>query len=442
MNDVDQKWLEQFEPIEIVDLIIKSDEEVRQSIFQSLPQETATTVFEFLPFALQKEFLDALTSEEAAKLLNNLSPDDRTSFLEELPSQILQELLKLLSTKERALTLKLLGYPENSVGRLMTTDYISVKLNWTVAQVLEHVRKFGYYSETIDVLYVIDNQGILIDDIDLRDFLFANPDAIVSSLADDKFIALNVNDDQEKAAAIFRKYNRHVLPVINEKGILLGIVTIDDILTIVEEENTEDMQKVGGLEALDGPYMDTPFFELMQKRVGWLAVLFIGETFTATAMAYFQTEIEKAVVLTLFLPLIISSGGNSGSQASSLIIRALAIREVTIRDWWKIMRREIYAGLFLGSVLGLIGFFRIYVWAQFTDIYGEHSTLVAITVGLSLIGIVLWGTISGSMLPIILKALKFDPATSSAPFVATLVDVTGVIIYFSIAYLILSGTLL
>lgn len=430
------------EPAEVVEFIEKSSSEERHEIFNQLPSDIATEVFEFLSFPLQKEFLDSLPSERSARLLNELSPDDRTSFLEELPSEVLKELLKMLSHRERVLTLKLLGYPEGSVGRLMTTDYISVKENWTVAQLLEYVRKYGHYSETIAVIYVINERGVLIDDIDLKDFLFASPDAKISTICDNKFIALNANDDQENAINTFQKYNRDVLPVTNEKGVLLGIVTIDDILNLLQEEDTEDMQKVGGLEALDAPYMETPFFELMQKRAGWLIILFVGETLTATALGFYRDEIERAVVLTLFLPLIISSGGNSGSQASTLIIRALALGEVTLKDWWKIMRREVFSGLFLGTVLGLIGFLRIFIWSYYSDIYGTHSTLIAISVALSLIGIVLWGTLSGSMLPLLLKSLKFDPATSSAPFVATLVDVTGIIIYFSIAYFVLQGTLL
>lgn len=443
MNNVDlDHQLKNLIPIEIVDLIDKNSPEDRILIFNALNPETARNVFEYLPFNLQKECLDALPSERAAKLLNTLSPDDRTSFLEELPLDTLKELLKLLTHEERTVTLKLLGFPENSVGRLMTTDYIAIKDEWTVGEVLEYVRKYGRYSETIAVLYIIDNQGVLIDDINLRDFLFADPKSYVSAINDHKFIALNATDDQENAISLFQKYGREVLPVVNDRGILLGIVTADDILNIARAEDTEDIQKAGGLEALDMPYMETPFFELMQKRMNWLVILFLGEMLTATAMAHFQEEIASAVVLTLFLPLIISSGGNSGSQASTLIIRALALKEVTLKDWWKIMRREIFSGIFLGTILGLIGFFRIMLWSYFSDIYGPHSTLIAVSVGLALIGVVLWGTITGSMLPLVLKFFKIDPATSSAPFVATLVDVTGVIIYFSIAYIVLQGTLL
>ncbi|HRD54963.1 MAG TPA: magnesium transporter, partial [Parachlamydiaceae bacterium] len=365
-----------------------------------------------------------------------------TAFLEELPRDTLKEFLKLLSNEERSITLKLLGFPEYSVGRLMTTDYIAIKDDWSVSEVLNYVRKYGHYSETIEVVYIINNQGVLLDDIDLRTFLFAPPKEKVSTLNDHKFIALNAYEDQEAAIPLFQKYGRSALPVINNQGILLGIVTADDVLNLIREEDTEDMQKLAGLEALDMPYMQTPFLELMQKRGVWLIVLFFGEMLTTTAMSYYQNEIAKALVLTLFLPLIISSGGNSGSQASTLIIRALALKEISIRDWWRVMRREIFSGLFLGAILGIIGFFRIILWSHFTDIYGPFPGLVAFSVGLSLIGVVLWGTLAGSMLPLLLSFLKIDPATSSAPFVATLVDVTGVIIYFSIAYLVLQGTLL
>ncbi len=259
---------------------------------------------------------------------------------------------------------------------------------------------------------------------------------------DKKYIALNVTDDQETATTIFKKNNRAVLPVIDNEGILLGIVTIDDILRVESEEATEDIQKIGGTEALDEPYMNTPFFELIKKRAPWLIILFIGEMLTATAMAFFEDEIARAVVLVLFIPLIISSGGNYGSQASTLIIRAMALGEINFEDWWQVMKREILSGLVLVSMLGTIGFLRIIIWTAISPVYGEHYILVGCTVGLTLLGIVLWGTLCGSMLPIILKKLGFDPATSSAPFVATLVDVTGLVIYFAVASLLLSGTLL
>jgi magnesium transporter len=437
-----QELVSQLLPVELVDLIesLSSDEQI--FLYSILSPKLSVKTFELLPLTLQKNIFYSLPSDRAAQIFNELAPDDRTAFLEEMTSAVVHELIKLLSPKERAVTLKLLGYPENSVGRLMTPDYIAVSLDLTVSEVLEFIRNFGPDKETVDVIYVVDNKGVLLDDIKIKEFLFASPTTKVYDVSDHRFVALYPSDDQEKAIVFFKRTNRVALPVIDSKGILLGIVTYDDVLNLLSEEDTEDMQKIGGMAALDEPYMHTPFFHLMKKRVGWLTVLFLGEMLTATALAFFEDEISRAVVLALFLPLIISSGGNSGSQASTLVIRALAIGEITLRDWWKIMKREIFSGLFLGTVLGLIGFLRISLWATFSDIYGPHWILIAITIFFSLIGVVLWGTLSGSMLPLLLRRLGVDPATSSAPFVATLVDVTGVIIYFYIALIVLKGTLL
>jgi len=293
------------------------------------------------------------------------------------------------------------------------------------------------------VIYVINENGELLDDIRIRDFILSPPNKKVSDLMDNRVTAMNAYDDQEKASEVFKMENRVALPVVSNSNKLLGIVTIDDILWVAEEEFSEDMQKMGGTEALDQPYLEMPIFRLFKKRISWLIVLFLGEMLTATAMKYFEAEIAKAVVLVLFVPLIISSGGNTGSQASTLIIQAMAVGEITITDWWRVLRREIISGLLLGLVLGIIGFLRIAAWNAFApQLYGEHWISIGITVGIALVGVVLWGTISGSMLPIILKKLGADPAVSSAPFVATLVDVTGLIIYFSIAYLFLKGLLL
>ena len=343
---------------------------------------------------------------------------------------------------DRIETLALLGYPEDSVGRLMNPDYIEVKDYHTVQEALNKIRKLGRTIENINFIYIIDDADKLIDDINLKELLIAAPDTKLNDLIDRKYLALHVNDDQETAASVFRKSNRAVLPVIDGEDVLLGIVTVDDILRVESEEATEDIHKIGGTEALDEPYMSTALFELIKKRAGWLVILFFGEMLTATAMGFFQDEISKAVVLALFIPLIISSGGNSGSQASTLIIRAMALDEITFKDWWRVMRREILSGLALGGILGIIGFLRIAIWSMFTPIYGEHWFLVGLTVSFSFVGVVLWGTLSGSMLPIVLKRLGADPATSSAPFVATLVDVTGLIIYFVFASLFLHGTLL
>ena len=324
----------------------------------------------------------------------------------------------------------------------MTPDYVAVRKDWTVRRVLDHVRAHGKDSETLNVLYVVDDQGKLVDDLRIREFLLAPLHTNVRDIMDNQFVALCVTDDKKDAVEVFRKYDRTALPVVDSHGTLVGIVTIDDVLDVAEEEATKEIQRFGGLEALDEPYVATPFFALVRKRASWLVVLFLGEMLTATAMGFYEKEIEKAVVLALFIPLIISSGGNSGSQAATLIIRALALGEVKLRDWWMVMRRELASGLMLGSILGTIGFLRIAVWSAFSNMYGPHWALVGLTVGVTLLAIVMWGTLAGSMLPFLLKRLGLDPATSSAPFVATLVDVTGLIIYFTVAVLVLRGTLL
>jgi magnesium transporter len=308
--------------------------------------------------------------------------------------------------------------------------------------VLDYVRTHGQDSETLNIIYVVDDQGLLIDDIRIREVLLAPLDKRVSDLMDRRFVTLTAADDQDAAVAVFRQYDRSALPVTDTVGMLIGIVTIDDVLDVAEATATREIQRIGGSEALDEPYMRIAFWRMVQKRAGWLTALFIGEMLTATAMGAFEAEISRAVVLALFVPLIISSGGNSGSQASTLVIRALALGEVGLTDWWRVMRRELLAGLALGAILGSIGFLRIALWSAFSTIYGEHWLLVAFTVSFSLVGVVLWGTLSGSLLPFLLRRLGFDPAASSAPFVATLVDVTGLVIYFSVALVILRGTLL
>ena len=423
--------------------LISDNEDYETQIISILSPHRAVSTFKILDVPEQKRIIQSLPPLKTAELLNELPADDRTAFLEELPTSVVRELIKMLEPEERKVTLSLLGYPEGSVGRLMTPDYIAVHEDWSVKEVLEEIRQVGKHMETIDVVYVINEKEEFIDDIRIREIILSKPDKLVSDIIDRRFIVLHVNDSQEEANNIFKMNNRVALPVVDDNNILLGIVTIDDMLWVANEDFSENMQRMGGTEALDEPYLEIPLFKLFKKRVGWLVILFIGEMLTATAMSFFEDEIAKAIVLALFVPLIISSGGNSGSQASTLIIQAMALGEVYLEDWWRVLRREILSGLMLGSVLGIIGFFRIQIWSHFfPQVYGEHSFFVALTVGFSLIGVVLWGTLSGSMLPILLKKLGADPATSSAPFVATLVDVTGLIIYFSFAFLFLRGILL
>jgi len=423
--------------------LIYENEDREAMIMSNLSLHRAVSVFKILEFTYQRRIIKELSPHKTAELLNELPPDDRTSFLSELPSNVVRELVKTLDPEERKVTLSLLGYPEGSVGRLMTPDYVYVYENNTVEEVLDTIRRFAKNSETIDVIYVINDKGEMIDDIRIRDFILAGSGKKVSDLMDGRYIALYAEDDQEVANEAFKMNNRVALPVVSQSNKLLGIVTIDDVLWVTNEEFSEDIQKIGGTEVLDQPYLEMPILKLVKKRASWLVILFLSEMLTATAMQFFNKEIEAATVLALFIPLIMSSGGNSGSQASTLIIQAMALGELTISDWWRIMRREILSGLCLGLILGSIGFCRIFVW-QHMHIYdyGIYWEKVATVIFFSLTCIVLWGSLMGSMLPIILKSLKLDPATSSAPFVATLVDVTGIIIYFSVAYIFLKGYLL
>jgi magnesium transporter len=429
-------------PADIADVITDFSEDEQVVVFRLLPHNLAADVFEYLEVEAQQKLLRAMAHEQAVAILNEMSPDDRTALLEELPSAAARQLIRLLTPEERNIAQALLGYPEGSVGRLMTPDLIAVDAGWSVQEVLEYVRENGQDSETLNVVYVVDDRGKLLDDVRIREFLLKPLETKVSDLMDENFVSLNATDSQEDALNIFRKYDRTALPVVDSGGVLVGLVTIDDMLDVAEEEATEDIQKFGGMEAVDETYMRIPLLTMVRKRAGWLVVLFLGEMLTASAMGFYEGEIAKAVVLALFLPLIISSGGNSGSQASMLIIRAMALGEVTLRDWFHVMRKEIISGFLLGCILGTIGFLRVAIWSQFSNIYGPHWPLVAMTVGLALVGVVLWGSLSGSMLPFILRRVGADPATSSAPFVATLVDVTGLIIYFSIALLIMRGAML
>src|SRR5947209_15100894 len=350
-------------PADVAEIIVDMPEDDRVIIFRVLPAALAADVFEYLDVDTQQSLLRCMAHEQVAAILNEMSPDDRTALLEEMPSAAARELIRLLTPEERRIAQALLGYPEGSVGRLMTPDFIAVREDWTVKEVLDYVRENGQDSETLNVIYVVDDRGKLIDDLRMREFLLRPLEAKVSEFRDKTFVALKVNDSQEEALNAFRKYDRAALPVVDSNGVLVGIVTSDDMLDVAEEEATEDIQKFGGMEALDEPYMRISLWQLVRKRAGWLVILFLGEMLTASAMASFQDEIAKAVVLALFLPLIISSGGNSGSQASTLIIRAMALGEVTLRDWWKVAAREIQAGLPLGAILGTIGIVRVAAWA-------------------------------------------------------------------------------
>ena len=435
--------LVEFPAPDIAEILADVSAEDKAVLLRILPQDLAADVFEHLSREDHEQLIHALGTDHVARILNDMQPDDRTTLLEELPGPVTQKLLNLLSPEERKVAANLLGYPEHSVGRRMTPEYVAIKQNWTVQDCLVHLRSEGKNrEEVLNQLYVVDERGKLVDLVRLRKMVVADPQTPVVELLENQFFALRASDDQESAIAAFKKYDMTMLPVVDSQGVLVGVLTVDDVLDLVEREATEDIQKMGGVEALDAPYLKVSLLSMVKKRAGWLAVLFVGEMLTAVAMKHFEGEIARAVVLALFVPLIISSGGNAGSQATSLIIRALGVGDITLRDWWRVMRREILAGFALGCVLAVIALVRILFWPNKAEIYGPHYMLVAITVASSLIGVVLFGSVVGSMLPFILRRLGFDPAVASAPFVATLVDVTGLVIYFTIAYQILHGTLL
>ncbi len=426
-------WL----PADLAPILSELPVEQLAVLFRGCSKELGAAVFAYLEHGAKPKLLKVLTQAQVAALLNELPSDDRTAFLNELPLEVAMQMLGLLTPEERKIAQDLLAYPEHSVGRMMTLDYVAVRPAWTVRESLDYIRTHGYDRETLNMVYVTDEGGHMLDDIRVRRFLLADPDTKVSTLMDGNYATLAPTDDREKALLVFRKYDRVALPVTGPDHKLIGIVTADDMLDVAAAEATEDIQKLGGSEALDEPYTTIALTKMVKKRASWLVVLFLGEMLTATAMSYFEDELAKAIVLSLFIPLVISSGGNAGSQAATLVIRALALGEFRLRDWWRIMRRELAAGLMLGLILGSIGFLRIIIWSRFSHIYDPSPLRVATTVGTALVGIVLWGSLMGSMLPLILKKLGFDPATSSAPFVATLVDVTGLIIYFTVALFIM-----
>jgi magnesium transporter len=411
-------------------------------LLRILPHQLAADVFEYLSLETQEELVQALGQDELINILNEMAADDRTALLEELPAPVITRLLKLLAPKERTIAQTLLNYPEGTVGRLMTPDFIAIRDEWTVQQVLDHIRQHGQDSETLNVVYVVDDKGHLIDDVRIREFLLRPTNTRVCDIRDSNFVALKVTDRQQDVVQTFRKYDRTVLPVVDSDGKLIGIVTVDDVLDVAERRATEEIQKLGGSEALDEPYLAMTLPRMIKKRAPWLVILFLSEMLTTTAMGFFQSEIERAVVLALFLPLVLSSGGNSGSQATTLIIRAMALGEVTLSQWWRVMRREFFSGLMLGAILGVIGFIRVSIWHFAFHSYGNYWVLIGTTIFFTLIGVVMWGSLSGSMLPFLLRRCGLDPAACSAPFVATLVDVTGLIIYFSVAMMVMRGTLL
>ncbi|HEX4792922.1 MAG TPA: magnesium transporter [Humisphaera sp.] len=445
----EKKWSELKEaladlhPADVADVLIEVPDEDDAAIFRLLPSEMASAVFSYLPRDHQQGLIHTLSHDQMRGLLAGMTPDDQVRLLDELPGKVTRKIIDSLSPDELPAARELLGYPVGTAGRYMTPQYVRIKPEMTAREALQHIRKFGQGKETLSVVYIVDKDGRLVEDVKLGSLVLADDETLVKDIQDSPLVSVKATDARDDVIATFQKYDRNALPVTDKDGKMMGIITADDVLDAAQRRATEDIQKIGGSEALDAPYLDVDFWQMCKKRGGWLAALFLGETLTATAMGHFEHEIEKAAVVALFVPLIISSGGNSGSQATSIIIRSLALREMGLNAWFKVLGKELVSGLALGTFLGFVGFCRILLWYFLGwHLYDGHPYLMGFTVWASLIGVVMFGSVVGSMLPFLLRKIGFDPATASAPFVATLVDVTGLIIYFTVAMLILRGTLL
>ncbi len=429
---------------DVVDALNAQDREVAVKILSALPIEKSVAIFDQPGLESPGELIASLPRPRAARILTGMSADRAAEVFRQLGEPVRGALFKLVDPDTKTALNRVLRYPVHSAGSIMTTEFVSVPANWTVAETLDYVRRVERSRETVYAIYLLDpEKHTLVQAVSLRRLIASEPAATVISVAqEDQPVTVAPLTDREEAARLISKYDLLAVPVV-EDGQVIGIVTVDDVIDAILEESAEDVQKFGGMEAIDEPYMQIGFARMIGKRAGWLCALFLSEMLTASAMQHFADELQRAIVLTLFIPLIMSSGGNSGSQATSLLIRALALQEVRLGDWWRVALREIPTGVVLGAILGIAGIARIVLW-QTLGIYdyGPHWLLVAITIGAALVGIVLFGSLSGSMLPFILKRFGFDPASASAPFVATLVDVTGLVIYFTVALMILQGTLL
>jgi len=420
-----------------------------------LSAEERHPAFDQLPRTEREDFFISLSAREQARMLLEfpphrrrvwmrlLAPDDAVDLIQEAPPEDREGLLELLDDFTRKEIRALLAYAEDEAGGLMNPRYARVRADMTADEAISYLRRqTREHAETVQYVYVTAPDRRLMGVLSFRDLFAALPGTPVRDIMNTDLVTVGETDDQESVSRLFAEYNLAAIPVVDGEGRMKGIVTLDDIVDVVQEEATEDIQKYGGMEALDAPYLDTGFFSMIKKRAGWLAALFVGETFTASAMGRFEEEIARAVVLALFIPLIISSGGNSGSQASTLVVRAMALGEIRLRDWFRVVRREIASGLTLGMILAVVGFVLIVIWQNLFQTYGEHYMLVALVVAVSLVGVVMFGTVIGSLLPFVMRRMGFDPASASAPLVATLVDVTGLVIYFTAAAVILGGTLL
>ncbi|MCL4221638.1 MAG: magnesium transporter [Phycisphaerales bacterium] len=429
-------------PADSAELIDELEDTLSALAFRVLPRDEAAEVFAEFPPERQEELITRLGDERAARVIEEMEPDDRARLLDELPSAVSQAIMQRLTEQTRKITQTILNYPPESVGRLMTPDYVRIRPSWTVAKTLEHVRRWGHDAETIHWIFVINDAGQLIDDFRIRQILLADPEQTIESLMDHEFVALQATDDREEAVRMMARYDRTALPVVDSRGVLVGIVTFDDVADVAQEEFTEDIYKLAGVEAFDEPYTSVGLATMVRKRGGWLSLLFAMQVGTIGIISFFEDQLDRAVVLASFIPLVISCGGNTGSQAATILVRALSLQQVSASDWWSVARRELITGVSLGTLLGLLGFLTVTIAGWIGLVHAEHAGLIGMTIALSVLAIVSWATMVGSMLPIILRTVGLDPATSSTPLVATLMDVSGLTIYFLVALFLLRGTVL
>lgn len=415
----------------------------REDIFAMLGREDKEDLFINLSSDYQAEIFTEISNTDRRSLIRQLAPDDIADLVQNLEPDMQQVALDYLDYTTMVEVKALMAYAEDEAGGLMNSRFARLRPEMTVEEAIRYLRaQSKSHIETIYYAYVLDRSQVLLGVVSLRELFLENSKKTMQEIMNTELVTVLQDEDQESISKTFSNHNFLALPVVDEHNVMKGIITVDDVVEVLEEEATEDIQKIGGMEALGEPYLDISLLSMIKKRAGWLMALFIGEMFTASAMSHYEHDISKAVVLALFIPLVISSGGNSGSQATTLIIRAMALGEVRLKDWWRVFSRELIAGVSLGVILGLIGLIRILMWPGKETLYGEHYFMIGLTVAFSLVGIVLWGTLAGSMLPFVLRRVGLDPATSSAPFVATLVDVTGLMIYFTVASFILKGILL
>lgn len=430
-------------PADIAEILNDLEFEEAEFVYKNLQEERASDVLVHLEEEMREKILASLSSKEIAEDIDNLESDDAADVIAELPPEQKEEVISHLEDKEQKSDIvHLLTYEEGTAGALMAKELIRVNHNWTALKCVKEMRRQAEEVKTVYTIYVVDDNNILLGLLSLKRLLISPAETKISDVYNPNIISVKSSTSSEEVAQIMEKYDIVVLPVVDDLGHLLGRITIDDVVDVIRKEETEDIHKMGGIQALEDSYSSTSVFQMVKKRGLWLMILFAGEGLTATAMSFFEDQLAKAVVLAFFVPLIISSGGNTGSQATTLITRALALNEISINDWLKVLRKEVISGFFLGLALGILGFLRVYIWSSFVTVYGEHWALIGITVFISLLGVVMWGNIMGAILPLILKRVGLDPAVSSAPFVATLVDVTGIIIYFATATMMLKGILL